>query len=112
MKIYSQVMGYIVAFIVSMFMLGFISNSLGLVSVAFFAPKVEQVRYNTFKQSQSYNEGMVRDLENIRMQYETSNPEQKVMMRAIALRRFSVYDVSKLPLDLQQFYYSIQGETK
>jgi hypothetical protein len=100
-------MWYCVAAILFIAVLGFVSNSLGLVSFAFFSPKVEQVRYNTFKQSQSYNDGMIRDLEQLKLQYITALPEQKVALRGIIIHRFSVYDTNALPQDLQAFYYSI-----
>lgn len=39
--------------------IGFISY----LAYSFYAPGYEQVRYNTFKQSQAYNDGMIRDLQ-------------------------------------------------
>jgi len=83
--------------------LGYISY----MAYAFYAPKYEQVRYNTFKESQAYNDGMLRDLQNLRMEYIKSNDEQKAALRAIALQRFSVYEINRLPYDLQAFYNSL-----
>jgi hypothetical protein len=98
-----------ITLIVTIGILGFLGNLLGFYSFKFFAPKVEQVRYDTFKQSQAYNDGMVRDLENLRLEYMQANPDQRVAMKAIILHRFSVYDINRLPMDLQAFYVSIQG---
>lgn len=81
----------------------------GYWSYNYFAPRYEQVRYNTFKESQSYNDAMLRDLQNIRMEYIKANDEQKAALRAIAIHRFEVYDINRLPDDLRQFYYSING---
>ena len=92
--------------------LSFGLNYAGLMSFSFFAPRVEQVRYNTFKESQTYNDGMVRDLEDLKTQYMTANPDQKVALRAIVIHRFSVYPVDRMPADLQSFYYSLQGGTQ
>jgi len=83
--------------------LGYISY----MAYAFYAPKYEQVRYNTFKESQAYNDGMLRDLQNLRMEYIKSNDEQKAALKAIALQRFSVYEINRLPYDLQAFYNSL-----
>jgi hypothetical protein len=44
-------------------------------------PGYEQVRYNTFKESQTYNDGMIRDLENLQMEYMKSNDEQKAALK-------------------------------
>jgi len=82
-------------------------NLLGFTNFAFFTPKVEQVRYNTFKQSQAYNDGMLRDLQELKMQYIQANPEQQAMLKSIVLHRFSVYDINRLPSDLQTFYHTI-----
>jgi hypothetical protein len=75
---------------------------------SYFAPKYEQVRYDTFKQSQSYNDGMLRDLQDLRLEYIKANDEQKAALKAIVLHRFAVYDVDRLPVDLRQFYQSIR----
>ena len=89
-------------------LLGFIGNLIGLYSMSFFAPKAEQIRYNTFKQSQSYNDGMIRDLEDLKLEYQHADPDGRKAMQSIILHRFSVYDVNKLPVDLQGFYLSLQ----
>lgn len=90
--------------------LGGIANIFGFASFAFWAPKVEQVRYNTFKESQAYNDGMLRDLQNLKMEYLRGNPDQQAALRAIVIQRFSVYDTNRLPADLQAFYLNIQGQ--
>ena len=83
--------------------LGYISY----LAYAFYAPKYEQVRYDTFKQSQSYNDAMLRDLQDLRMEYIKANDEQKAALKAIAIHRFSVYEINRLPPDLQSFYNSL-----
>jgi hypothetical protein len=109
MKDYLKLMQYAIAVIVSIAFLGFVANSLGFVSFKFFAPKVEQVRYDTMKQSQAYNDGMLRDLQNLKLEYLRGNPEQQAALRAIVIQRFSVYDTTRLPPDLQSFYLTVQG---
>ena len=109
MKDYLKGVSYALLAIFTVAFLGFAANSLGLLSFAFFAPKVEQVRYNTFKQSQTYNDGMVRDLQNLRLEYLRGNPDQQAAMKGIVQHRFSVYPIDKLPFDLQSFYQSINN---
>ena len=82
---------------------------LDLWSTGFFQPRYEQIRNNTFHNSQSYNDGMVRDLENLRLEYMQSTDDQKVTLRGIVLHRFSVYPIDKMPSDLQSFYLSLRG---
>ena len=81
----------------------------GYAMYSFFAPRYEQVRYNTFKESQSYNEGMTRHLYEIKRQYDAGAQEDKASLRLMAIHEFEVYDISRLPPDLQAFYNSING---
>ena len=84
-----------------------IIEGIGFLSKKFYAPLNEQVRYETFKESQAYNDGMLRDLQNLKMEYQRGNPEQQAALKAIVLQRFSVYDINRLPLDLQSFYFGV-----
>jgi hypothetical protein len=73
-----------------------------------FAPKYEQVRRNTFEQSQAYNEGMRRDLENIHNQYlKETDPAAKSALKATFIHRAEGYP-NDLPADLQSFYNFIR----
>jgi hypothetical protein len=110
MKEYFKIMWFVLVGIFSIFALVFILNALDLVNVSLFSPKLEKVRYDTFKQSQSYNDGMLRDLQNLKMEYASANPDAKIALKYVILQRFSVYDVNRLPPDLSSFYYSIQGK--
>jgi hypothetical protein len=88
---------------------GFGLNYAGLMNTAFFQPKYEQIRRNTFEQSQAYNEGMIRDLENIRNQYLAANdPASKAALRATFIHRAEGYP-NTLPSDLQSFYDNIRN---
>ena len=80
---------------------------LGYASYKFFAPRYEQVRYDTFKQSQAYNDGMLRDLYDLQREYNATDAEHRGAMKALILHRFEIYDKSRLPTDLQVFYNSL-----
>ena len=71
---------------------------------------VQLYQWVPFKQSQSYNEGMMRDLQELRMQYIQATPEQKVALKAIILHRFGAYDPAMLPQDLQAFYFPLRSQ--
>lgn len=87
--------------------LSFVLNLAGFAQFAFFAPKVTAVQNKVFQESQQYNEGMVRDLENIKREYIAANPDQKAALRALAIHRFEVYPIDRMPPDLQNFYRSL-----
>lgn len=73
-------------------------------------PFQEKIRNKTFEESQAYNEGMIRDLENMQIQYEQADNNGKDVLRPIIIHRFSVYPIGRLPANLQSFYYSLRGQ--
>jgi len=75
----------------------------------FFAPKYRAVDNEVFKQSEQYNDGMIRDLENLQMEYINADAEKKQALRAIVLHRFSVYPEDKMPPNLRNFYNSLKS---
>jgi len=82
---------------------------LGYKSYEFFAPKYRAVDNQVFKQSEQYNDGMIRDLENLQIEYINADADKKQALRAIVLHRFSVYPEDKLPPNLRNFYNSLKA---
>lgn len=104
MSDYFKVMGVILLIVASVAFIGFFGNLIGLGSYAFFAPKYRAVENQVFKQSEQYNDGMVRDLENLQMEYMNADQAHKDALRSIVMHRFSVYDENRLPNNLRSFY--------
>jgi len=75
----------------------------------YFAPKYRAVDNQVFKQSEQYNDGMIRDLENLQMDYINADKDHKDVLRAIVLHRFSVYPEDKLPPNLRNFYNDLKA---
>jgi len=101
----------LITLIVSLFLLLALSTGLNLFDLAsynFFAPKYRAVENKVFKESEQYNDGMVRDLENLQMEYANADIEHKQALRAIILHRFSVYDEDRLPSNLRSFYSQLK----
>jgi hypothetical protein len=73
----------------------------------FFAPRYTAVDAKVFKESVQYNEGMLRDLTELQRQYVTADDAGKAALRPIIRHRFEVYDITKLPPDLQEFYVTL-----
>jgi hypothetical protein len=82
---------------------------LGYESYKFFAPKYRQVDNQVFKESEQYNDGMIRDLENLQLEYINADKDHKDALRAIVLHRFSVYPEDRLPPNLRNFYNSLKA---
>ena len=75
----------------------------------YFAPKYRAVDNQVFKESEQYNDGMIRDLENLQMEYINSDTDHKQAIRAIVLHRFSVYPEDKMPPNLRNFYNDLKA---
>lgn len=75
----------------------------------YFAPRYQAVDSAVFHESAQYNEGMIRDLENLRMQYTQADETGKAALKATVLHRFSVYPTEKLTPELRNFYVSLRG---
>jgi hypothetical protein len=76
---------------------------------SYFAPKYRAVDNAVFKQSEQYNDGMIRDLENLQMEYINADKDHKDAIRAIVLHRFSVYPEDKMPPNLRNFYNDLRA---
>ena len=78
-------------------------------SYQYFAPRYRAVDNEVFKQSEQYNDGMIRDLENLQMDYINADKDHKDAVRAIVLHRFSVYPEDKMPPNLRNFYNDLKA---
>ena len=101
----SATIGMIASIILLMFGLSY----LGYESYKFFAPKYRAVDNQVFKESEQYNDGMIRDLENLQMEYINGDADKKQALRAIVLHRFSVYPEDKMPPNLRNFYNELKA---
>ena len=95
--------------LVAIFALGFALNMMNLVSFSFFAPKYRAVENQVYHESEQYNEGMVRDLENLQLAYIQADAAGKQSLKAITLHRFSVYPEEKMPPNLRNFYDDLRS---
>jgi hypothetical protein len=68
-----------------------------------YAPQERALENEVFKQSEQYNESMIRDLENFRYDYSKATPMQQEIIKATVHHRFSTYNSDKLSLELRQF---------
>jgi len=82
---------------------------LDLFSYSIFAPKYEQVRRETFEQSKAYNDGMVQELESMRLDYTKANDEQKAALASVILHRSAAYQCERMPYDLCQFIQQLKS---
>jgi hypothetical protein len=74
-----------------------------LLFTAFFAPKFENVRRNTFEQSKSFRTGAVQELQNMQFEYIRSDAEHKAALADIIRHRAAEVPEDAMPADLQSF---------
>ena len=74
----------------------------------YFAPRMRATDMKVFKESEQYNDGMIRDLENLQMEYIKANADQKQLLKSIIIHRFEVYDQNRLPANLWNFYQDVK----
>ena len=95
--------------LIALIVVVFILNLAGFAQYSFFAPKYTAVQNQVFHESQAYNDGMLRDLENIKREYQQASPQGKQALRATALHRFEIYPRERLTPDLLNFYDSLNN---
>lgn len=77
---------------------------------AYFQPKYEQVRHNTFKQSQAYNDGMANQLLKDQIEYTKATPEQQQALRSVILEQYASYNENNLPPQAYAFLVRLRNQ--
>lgn len=72
-------------------------------------PRREQVRHDTFKQSEAYNEGVAQELQSMRLQYlRAKSKEDKQTIASTILSETADYDADQLPPDMKSFLLQLR----
>lgn len=90
--------------------LGWITSGSQFFMFKFFAPKVEQVRRETFEQSKAYRQGMIQELNNLHVDYIKGNTEQKMGLMTIILHKAADVPPETLTPDLNAFLSELRNE--
>ena len=93
-----------------MFMLGWLALGNQFFMFKFFAPKVEQVRRETFEQSKAYRQGMIQELNNLHVDYIKATPDQKLGLMTIILHKAADVPPDTLTPDLNAFLSDLRNE--
>lgn len=105
-----RTLGYAILSILAFVALSFFLSFTAFAQYSFFAPRYTAVDYKVFRESQPYNEGMMRDLQNLRLAYIQADAGGKAALRDTILERFAAYPQNRLPPELQAFYYSLTNQ--
>jgi hypothetical protein len=103
-----EVLGWVLAAVaasVLMFSLAFGLTWVGIEWQGFFGPKQAAVERKIFKETRSYNEGMIQQLSRYRLQYVRSKDEvERQAILSTVRSMFAEYDADTLPsVELRNF---------
>jgi hypothetical protein len=103
-KEFSSAIGIGLAVVAGGGILIFAATSMGVGMQGFFAPKVEQIRRNTYTQSESHVRGTIKELRYLSLQYgqEKTVAGQRAIL-SLARAQFSEIPQDLLPSDLLDF---------
>ena len=82
-------------------------NMFGMVSWSFFGKWGEQIRYDIHKESQTYRDGMQRNLDALMTDFHTSEGAARIGVTQAIRHQYSQTDVSRLPSYQQDFLREI-----
>jgi hypothetical protein len=88
--------------------IGIYFNIIDLKSSQYFSPRREQVRHDTFECSASHSDGIVRELRQIRDQYNHEDDAGKAALADTFRHEADGYTCYALPPDLQSFSNSVR----
>ena len=73
--------------LLSAFVLAFVVNYFDLEMDNFFQPRKEAIHRKVFENTKSYNDRMIRDLENLKLEYTKGTNDQKAALKSVILHR-------------------------
>lgn len=85
----------------------FAAGSYTLFLTGFFAPKFENVRRNTYENSQSYNDGMIQQLQSYYVEYQKADEAGKETIRSVISHQYANYPEERVPARLRPFLSSV-----
>ena len=83
---------------------------LDIANYRFFETKREDARREVFNSTQSFNEGMAKEIRNYQFSYIKADKEQKKMLATVILHQVAGCDTNKFPPDIRAFISQIQME--
>ena len=99
----------IIGAIALLLILAFSLQGLGYISLKFWGPKYEDARREIFENTKSYKHGMIRDLQNLRMEYKKATDEgTRGMLSDTILHRTAALPLEGLPYDLRNFITTLR----
>jgi hypothetical protein len=105
-----RIFGALVIGMILLYGLGFMATGGDLAIYRFWAPKRANAEREVFVNTNSYIQGKVSHLTQLRLDYEQADGAQKATLRTVILTEAAQVDNSKLPSDLAGFIAGLKGK--
>lgn len=73
-----------------------------------YGTELESVRTDIYRENKSYVEGTVRDLREMKVEYEKASDDHKSALKSLILQRAGELDWDRLPSDVRAFLKEIE----
>lgn len=100
----------IIGIVVVLVMFSFAATGFDFAMFKFWAPKYENAKTEVFHNTQGYQDGKIAYISTLRLQYQTTDGNEKKALRTLIISEASTIDNNKLPLDLQTFINDLKGQ--
>ena len=74
----------------------------------FFGTRMESIRTDIYRENKSYIEGTVRDLRELRIQYDAAGEGHRDALRSLIFHRAGELSWERLPLDVREFLSNLE----
>lgn len=75
----------------------------------YFLPKYEQLRHDVIKNSQAWNDGIIRNVRSYQVQWVTATPEQKIVIKTAVLAEVNGLKDEYVPSDVRVFVNELRS---
>jgi len=94
--------------LIGVFVVGGVGFSLGLTK--FFGTHMESIKTDIYRENKSYVEGTVRDLRELRVQYDAAGEGHRDALRCLIIHRAGELSRERLPLDVREFLSKLEQQ--
>jgi hypothetical protein len=93
--------------IILLVLIGLIIDFATTAKTSVLSPIQNKIQYNTFKQSQTYKDGMAQTLDKYRIEYASASQEGKDAIKSTIQHDFSNFNSNELSSEDQQFLHQM-----
>lgn len=93
---------------VVLIVIGAMLTGANLEMTRFFGTRMESIKTDIYRENKSYVEGTVRDLRELRVQYDAAGEGHRDALRSLIIHRAGELNRERLPTDIRQFLSDLE----